>query len=132
MIYDDIDRSENKELIRTILYLSEKLTSQNNVDFPGRIKVIFQYSMKHMEQLGFQNDFLEKFCNQKMGLTDIPLRRLLLEIQKRLYSNQNGVLADKDIDRLAPYLYLGRMGMLPDERERAERYLRSRTTIRRA
>lgn len=27
LIYDDIDRSENKELIRTILYLSEKLTS---------------------------------------------------------------------------------------------------------
>lgn len=132
LIYDDIDRSENKELIRTILYLSEKLTSQNNADFPGRIKVIFQYSMEHMEQLGFQNDFLEKFCNQKMGLTDIPLRRLLLEIQKRLYPNQNGVLTDKDIDRLAPYLYLGRMGLLPDERGRAERYLRSRTTIRRA
>lgn len=132
LIYDDIDRSENKELIRTILYLSEKLTSQNNSDFPGRIKVIFQYSMEHMEQLGFQNDFLEKFCNQKMGLTDIPLRRLLLEIQKRLYPNQNGVLTDKDIDRLAPYLYLGRMGLLPDERGRAERYLRSRTTIRRA
>lgn len=132
LIYDDIDRSENKELIRTILYLSEKLTSQNNADFPGRIKVIFQYSMEHMEQLGFQNDFLEKFCNQKMGLTDIPLRRLLLEIQKRLYPNQNGVLTDKDIDRLAPYLYLGRMGLLPDERGRAERYLRLRTTIRRA
>ena len=132
MIYDDIDRSENKELIRTILYISEKLTSQNNTDFPGRIKVIFQYSMEHMEQLGFQNDFLEKFCNQKMGLTDIPLRRLLLEIQKRLYPNQNGVLTDKDTDRLAPYLYLGRMGLLPDERGRAERYLRSRTTIRRA
>lgn len=132
LIYDDIDRSENKELIRTILYISEKLTSQNNTDFPGRIKVIFQYSMEHMEQLGFQNDFLEKFCNQKMGLTDIPLRRLLLEIQKRLYPNQNGVLTDKDIDRLAPYLYLGRMGLLPDERGRAERYLRSRTTIRRA
>lgn len=132
LIYDDIDRSENKELIRTILYLSEKLTSQNNADFPGRIKVIFQYSMEHMEQLGFQNDFLEKFCNQKVGLTDIPLRRLLLEIQKWLYPNQNGVLTDKDIDRLAPYLYLGRMGLLPDGRGRAKRYLRSRTTIRRA
>lgn len=132
LIYDDIDRSENKELIRTILYLSEKLTSQNNTDFPGRIKVIFQYSMEHMEQLGFQNDFLEKFCSQKIGLTYIPLRRLLLEIQKQLYPRQDSVLKDEDIGRLAPYLYLGRMGLLPDEQVRAEHYLHSHTTIRRA
>lgn len=132
LIYDDIDRSENKELIRTILYLSEKLTSQNNADFPGRIKVIFQYSMEHMEQLGFQNDFLEKFCNQKIGLTYIPLRRLLLEIQKQLYPRQDSVLKDEDIGRLAPYLYLGRMGLFPDEQVRAEHYLHSHTTIRRA
>lgn len=132
LIYDDIDRSENKELIRTILYLSEKLTSQNNADFPGRIKVIFQYSMEHMKQLGLQNDFLEKFCNQKIGLTYIPLRRLLLEIQKQLYPRQDSVLKDEDIRRLAPYLYLGQMGLLPDEQVRAEHYLHSRTTIRRA
>lgn len=139
LIYDDIDRSDNKELIRTILYLSEKLTSQNNTNFPGKIKVIFQYSMEHMERLGFQNDFLEKFCNQKIGLTDIPLRRLLLEIQQRLYPKQDAVLTDEDavltdedIGKLAPYLYLGRMGLLPDERVRAERYLHSRMTIRRA
>lgn len=139
LIYDDIDRSDNKELIRTILYLSEKLTSQNNTNFPGKIKVIFQYSMEHMERLGFQNDFLEKFCNQKIGLTDIPLRRLLLEIQQRLYPKQDAVLTDEDavltdedIGKLAPYLYLGRMGLLPDERVRVERYLHSRMTIRRA
>ena len=97
LIYDDIDRSDNKELIQTILYLSEKLTSQNRADSPGRIKVIFQYSMEHMKNLGFQNDFLEKFCNQKIGLTDIPLRRLLSEIQRHMYPMQDAVLTDKDV-----------------------------------
>lgn len=85
-----------------------------------------------MERLGFQNDFLEKFCNQKIGLTDIPLRRLLLEIQQRLYPKRDAVLTDEDIGKLAPYLYLGRMGLLLDERVRAERYLHLRMTIRRA
>lgn len=65
LIYDDIDRSDNKELIQTILYLSEKLTSQNRADSPGRIKVIFQYSMEHMEKLGFQNDFWRSSATRK-------------------------------------------------------------------
>lgn len=39
LIYDDIDRSDNKELIQTILYLSEKLTSQNRADSPGKTAV---------------------------------------------------------------------------------------------
>lgn len=132
LVYDDIDRSDNKELIQTILYLSEKLTSQNHADSPGRIKVIFQYSMEHMENLGFQNDFLEKFCNQKIGLTDIPLRRLLFETQRHMYPMQDAVLTDKDVDGLAPYLYLGRAALLPDEQVRAAHYLHSRITIRRA
>lgn len=132
LIYDDIDRSDNKELIQTILYLSEKLTSQNRADSPGRIKAIFQYSMEHMEKLGFQNDFLEKFCNQKIGLTDIPLRRLLFETQRHMYPMQDAVLTDKDVDGLAPYLYLGRAALLPDEQVRAAHYLHSRMTIRRA
>ncbi len=132
LIYDDIDRSDNKELIQTILYLSEKLTSQNRADSPGRIKVIFQYSMEHMKKLGFQNDFLEKFCNQKISLTDIPLRRLLFEIQRHMYPMQDAVLTDKDVDGLAPYLYLGRAALLPDEQVRAAHYLHSRMTIRRA
>lgn len=132
LIYDDIDRSDNKELIQTILYLSEKLTSQNRADSPGRIKVIFQYSMEHMKKLGFQNDFLEKFCNQKIGLTDIPLRRLLFETQRHMYPMQDAVLTDKDVDGLAPYLYLGRAALLPDEQVRAAHYLHSRMTIRRA
>lgn len=132
LIYDDIDRSDNKELIQTILYLSEKLTSQNRADSPEKVKVIFQYSMEHMKKLGFQNDFLEKFCNQKIGLTDIPLRRLLFETQRHMYPMQDAVLTDKDVDGLAPYLYLGRAALLPDEQVRAAHYLHSRMTIRRA
>lgn len=49
-----------------------------------------------------------------------------------MYPMQDAVLTDKDVDGLAPYLYLGRAALLPDEQVRAAHYLHSRMTIRRA
>lgn len=62
IIYEDIDRIENKEVIREIFAISEKIASEN-------IRIIYQYSEELLIKQGFEHNYLEKYIPFKMNLT---------------------------------------------------------------
>ncbi|ARF16394.1 P-loop NTPase fold protein [Sporosarcina ureae] len=64
IIYEDMDRIENKEVVKEIFAISEKIASTN-------IRVIYQYDEKLLVGQGFKYDYLEKYIPFKMSLTEL-------------------------------------------------------------
>ena len=86
IIYEDLDRLEDKKAISDILYLTEKLTSANDRVEYGGIKVIYQYDRQHMEHIGFSSRFLEKYIRRHMDLTVVDFGTMVKQLQIYLQS----------------------------------------------
>lgn len=132
LIYEDVDRINNIDAIRNILYLSEKLSSENEHWPNSGIHVVYQYSSKHMECLGLDSQFLEKYILQRMSLTSISFDNMINSLQRETPQEARYYLTSDDIYRLPPYMMLGRYPPLPQETEWAEAFFAGVFTIRKA
>lgn len=90
VIYEDIDRINNADVIREVFSISEKISSEN-------IKVIYQYDESIMEKLGLTPDYLEKYIPYKVNLTELHFREIL---QFELRNIDESILSIKDFDFL--------------------------------
>lgn len=70
IVYEDLDRIDDKKVIRQILAIGEKLSDEH-------IKIIYQYDQKKMEELGFSLEYLEKYIPFNFYLTPITFSELL-------------------------------------------------------
>lgn len=72
-IYEDIDRISNKEMIRKIFYISEKMTC-------AQVKILYQYSGTRMEGMGFDREYLDKYIPYNIKLSYISLREIAADV----------------------------------------------------
>lgn len=78
IIYEDLDRINNFEVIQKILGISEKLSSKH-------IKIIYQYSKRNLEgilevelgNLELSSNYLEKYIHKNINLTSIGLLEMI-------------------------------------------------------
>lgn len=72
IIFEDLDRIDNADVIRKILGISEKLAGDN-------IKIIYQYDEENLrkKEQKFDRRYLEKYIPFTMSLTEIPFSRIL-------------------------------------------------------
>lgn len=72
IVFEDLDRIDNKEVLRKLLYISERLT----LDVQGKLKVIYQYSAEELEKKGFNYVYLQKYIPNTVSLTNISFVNL--------------------------------------------------------
>ncbi|NFM84703.1 hypothetical protein FDC20_20720 [Clostridium botulinum] len=109
IIYEDMDRISDKEIIKSIFGLSEKLSSNN-------IKIIYQYDEYKLNAIGFDSDYLEKYIPYKMNLT----RMNFFEIIKFVLDQNNidsNVLQMRDFEFMQEYNLKYRYNSLQDKFE---------------
>jgi hypothetical protein len=71
VIYEDIDRISNKDVIKEIFSISEKISNEN-------VKIIYQYDEYIMEkELEFNANYLEKYIPFKINLTELNFWEVL-------------------------------------------------------
>lgn len=70
VIYEDIDRISNPDVVREIFSISEKISNNN-------IKIIYQYDEFIMEKQGFDANYLEKYIPFKINLTELHFWEVL-------------------------------------------------------
>ena len=84
IIYEDIDRIMQKEVIKKIFSISEQISCE-------RIKIIYQYDIKKLIDLKFDNNYLEKYIHYTVNITDVSFLNMLkffyeeLSIDEKLY-----------------------------------------------
>lgn len=88
VIYEDIDRISNTDVIREIFSISEKISNEN-------IKIIYQYDEFIMEELGFNANYLEKYIPFKINLTELHFWEVL---QFELKGIDESILSIKDFN----------------------------------
>lgn len=89
VIYEDIDRISNKDVIKEIFSISEKISNE-------KIKIIYQYDENIMEEeLGFNTLYLEKYIPFKMNITELHFWEVL---QFELQDIDESVLSFKDFN----------------------------------
>lgn len=93
IVYEDIDRITNSEVIKIIFSISEKLSSE------GNIKIVYQFDESKFEKLGFDKHFLEKYIPYTVNVTAISYKELF---EKVMYAEgiEENILSIKDIHEL--------------------------------
>ncbi|MGE7911559.1 P-loop NTPase fold protein [Lysinibacillus xylanilyticus] len=88
VIYEDIDRITDKNVIIDIFGISEKLANEN-------VKIIYQYDEDVIKNLGFEDAYLEKYIPFKMNLTELHFKEL---VQFELQNVESSILSIKDFE----------------------------------
>ncbi|MDY3918466.1 MAG: hypothetical protein SOZ59_05610 [Candidatus Limivivens sp.] len=71
IVYEDLDRINEPEVVRKILSISEKIVGEH-------VQVVHQYDEKNLqEKLGFDRSYLEKYIPVSVNLTDISFSGIL-------------------------------------------------------
>lgn len=70
VIFEDIDRINEKKTIQKIFAISENLACDN-------LHIVYQYDDGNLEKIGFTRDYLEKYIPFVVGLTEITYERLV-------------------------------------------------------
>lgn len=107
IIYEDIDRIKDEDVIKNIFGISEKLSNE-------RIKIIYQYHEENLKDIGFTSDYLEKYIPFKMNLTEINFFEILNFLFKENYADED-VLEIKDFDFLREHHQRYRYNILQEE-----------------
>ena len=81
IIYDDIDRINNQEIIKKIFAISEKLAGKE-------IHIVYQYENHN---LGIERDYLEKYIPFTVNLTEIKFRDIVKALWKELDMEELGL-----------------------------------------
>lgn len=82
IVFEDLDRVENPDVIKKIMGISEKLAGDN-------IRVLYQFSEEHLDEKGINRAYLEKYIPFTVNLTDIPFEKMVYYI---FYSYQNKIV----------------------------------------
>ncbi|EHI79660.1 hypothetical protein HMPREF9093_00053 [Fusobacterium sp. oral taxon 370 str. F0437] len=98
IVYEDLDRIENTTIIKQILGISEKISSDN-------IKILYQFSETNLLEKGIGRAYLEKYIPFILNLTDIPFRSTLSYVLKEKF-NKNLLLKEEDFSFLYLPIYL--------------------------
>jgi len=70
VIYEDIDRINNPDVIKEIFAISEKIANEH-------IKIIYQYDEQELKKLKFTSDYIEKYIPFKMNITELHFTEIL-------------------------------------------------------
>lgn len=131
IIYEDLDRVNDVNGVKDILYLSEKLTAKNDEWYDAGIHVIYQYNPNHMEEIGLTEEYMEKYIPCRMHLSQIDFFQLVRKMQGHVEEENLQHLTDDEIYRL-PYYFIGIRGnLLQKERQWMTKHFTERITIRR-
>lgn len=93
IIFEDLDRIDDKNILRKIFYISERLT----VDLSGKLKVIYQYNAKELNDKGFDNYYLQKYIPKTVQLTHIQFMKLIDYIINHDVENYQSVIKYRQI-----------------------------------
>lgn len=98
VIFEDIDRVENKDILKEIFAISEKIANEN-------VKILYQYDESLLVNSGFTFEYLEKYIPFKLNITNLHLTEIinfLFEENSHLKSEN---LSEED------FLYLSSMDL---------------------
>ena len=70
IIYEDLDRVEDANVIKKILGISEKISSR-------KVKILHQFSGKNLKLKGINRDYLEKYIPFILNITEIKFNTVL-------------------------------------------------------
>ena len=93
IIFEDLDRIDDKDVLRKIFYISERLTA----DLSGKLKVIYQYSAEELNRKGFDNLYLQKYIPNNISLTHIKFMKLFDYILKNNSDEYKSVSAYREL-----------------------------------
>lgn len=93
IIFEDLDRIDDKDVLRKIFYISERLTA----DLSGKLKVIYQYSTEEINLKGFDNYYLQKYIPKTVSLTHISFMKLFNYIIQSNINEYGKVLPYEDL-----------------------------------
>lgn len=93
IIFEDLDRIDDKDVLRKIFYISERLTA----DLSGKLKVIYQYSAEELNRKGFDNLYLQKYIPNNISLTYIKFMKLFDYILKNNSDEYKSVSAYREL-----------------------------------
>ena len=93
IFFEDLDRIDNKEVLRKLFYISERLTS----DIQGKLKVVYQYNAKELNDKGFDNYYLQKYIPKTIQLTHIQFMKIFDYIIEYNYKRYDCVLEYRQI-----------------------------------
>lgn len=93
IIFEDLDRIDDKNILRKIFYISERLTA----DLSGKLKVIYQYNAKELNDKGFDNYYLQKYIPKTVQLTHIQFMKLIDYIINHDFENYQSVIKYRQI-----------------------------------
>lgn len=129
IIYEDLDRLQNVDAVKNILYLTEKLTAANDTVWQGGIKAIYQYDRQHMKDMGLTEQFMEKYVRCHMDLSPLSLRTMIQRMQKD--TQEDFRLTGQEIWKLPMGSKYFVRCILDEEAVWVQRYLSKGITIRR-
>lgn len=66
IIFEDIDRIKNKENLTNLFSVADKLAC-------NKIKIIYQYDENHIQEIGYNRRYLEKYIPYQMDITLIEM-----------------------------------------------------------
>ena len=92
IVYEDIDRITNEDVIKKIFSISEQLASD-------WIKIVYQYDQANLDVIGLNRTFTEKYIPYVMNVTELDFRALLLLVYDT-YKIDGSVIDKKDFDKL--------------------------------
>lgn len=92
IVYEDIDRITNVNVIKKIFDLSERFSNYN-------IKIIYEFDQFNMNKLELNQRYLEKYIPYIINLTEISCRTLLAIFFDELHMDEIGI-EKKDFDFL--------------------------------
>lgn len=101
IIYEDIDRIIDRRLIKKIFYISEKLSCE-------KIKIIYQYSFKRLEEMKFDTIYVDKYIPYTITLSDV-----VLEDIKNSRGKLKNIITDHDLSIIDPEYFLTKMSSNP-------------------
>lgn len=76
IIYEDIDRINDVNIIKRIFSINEKLSNK-------KIRIIYQYHEENLKNMGFTDAYLEKYLPFKLNVTESDLFETILFILKK-------------------------------------------------
>lgn len=97
IIYEDLDRVGDKEIICKIFDISNKLAGD-------RMKVLYLYDGDKLAELGLNRDFLEKYIPYIVNISDVPFREMAKLCYEELGLQALGV-KEEDICNLEGEIY---------------------------
>lgn len=93
IIFEDIDRVENKESIKEIFAISEKIANH-------QIKILYQYDEDLLVETGFSFEYLEKYIPFKINLTKLHISEVIKSIVDDKLIENTINLSDEDFTYL--------------------------------